>query len=415
MSDGAHVLAPVKDHELERGMITDTVGGNTPAFHRWVTFAGTGETLAVPEDKLVAWDGYMDRVGSEASSSLDCQDVSIWRSEISVEGFWSLTFWALGFLETEHCARPAARLLIDWTDDRILFHAASTSRSQTVPANCWSSFFEQPLTQPTAATPRQPGRLSVVTRFGPPWFHKLGRFRGADEGGDEQDAGKGGRLDAATADEGRAAFGRWLRVRRHVAERAAAAAESTFGKDGESLRWLAVHIRRTDKLAQCKGNHIGKSSLVAQALAFCTALGCGGIFLCSDDAAYKQAVASALVSVGGVRVATHAALLSSRKKPSHKDSRLDRRLNAEDCLIETLLMGQHCMALLSTWSNVSVAAVYLSPPGYRHFLFGDAPPRTTSAPRVAPAAALAVIARGDCRVRGRNVCRFDWRSRRKVT
>merc|ERR1712060_232368 len=44
-----------------------------------------------------------------------------------------------------------------------------------------------------------------------------------------------------------------------------------------------------------------------------------------------------------------------------------------DVLVEALLMAR-CGALLSTYSNVSVAAVYFSSPGYRHFMFGDVPP-----------------------------------------
>ncbi|CAL1134034.1 unnamed protein product, partial [Cladocopium goreaui] len=45
----------------------------------------------------------------------------------------------------------------------------------------------------------------------------------------------------------------------------------------------------------------------------------------------------------------------------------------QDVLVEVLLMSR-CDALLSTYSNVSVAAIYFSQPGYRFFLFGDTAP-----------------------------------------
>jgi hypothetical protein len=52
---------------------------------------------------------------------------------------------------------------------------------------------------------------------------------------------------------------------------------------------------------------------------------------------------------------------------------LDRRRNAHDCLVECLLMAR-CAALVSTLSNVSVAAVFFAPSGFRHFLFDASEP-----------------------------------------
>ncbi|CAE8739730.1 unnamed protein product, partial [Polarella glacialis] len=74
----------------------------------------------------------------------------------------------------------------------------------------------------------------------------------------------------------------------------------------------------------------------------------------------------------GLRTAAYNALLSEGG-PSHKDEGLDRRQNAEDVLLEVLLMSG-CGALLSTYSNVSVAAIYFAEPGFRFFMFGDSPP-----------------------------------------
>merc|ERR1712060_950416 len=119
-------------------------------------------------------------------------------------------------------------------------------------------------------------------------------------------------------------------------------------------------IRRTDKLEQCKSNRIECKELVAQIVAFCNALCCHGVFLCTDDSSMKCSLERELSNVG-LKVAVHAALLSGGNQPSHKDETLDRRQNAKDVLVEALLMAR-CGALLSTYSNVSVAAVYFSSP-----------------------------------------------------
>ena len=204
-------------------------------------------------------------------------------------------------------------------------------------------------------------------------------------------------MDAAAARAGREAVQRWLRVRPHIADRAAAAFERQLDP---TVRWLAVHLRRTDKLlcvSATASNRVGRAAIGAECRRFCAALGCGGVFLCTDDAQLKREVASDLANgprtrVGGVggaagrplRVATLPAVLSTRRhQASHKDHRLDRRQNAEDCLVEVLLMAR-CAALLSTWSNVSVAAVYFAPADapYPHYMFGDLPPPTPALPAV---------------------------------
>ena len=70
-------------------------------------------------------------------------------------------------------------------------------------------------------------------------------------------------------------------------------------------------------------------------------------------------------------LATHSfdALLSMAPGvASHQDASLDRRRNAQDCLVECLIMAR-CAGLVSTMSNVSVAAVLFAPEGFRHSLF----------------------------------------------
>merc|ERR1712039_501756 len=124
----------------------------------------------------------------------------------------------------------------------------------------------------------------------------------------------------------------------------------------------------------CKSNRICDEDIMRQIQAFCAALGCRGAFICSDDYLLKQMLTTTLPSVG-LRVATFDALLSTDGIASHKDTRLNRRENARDVLVEALLMSR-CGYLLSTWSNVSVATVFFSPPSLEFFMFGDDPPVT---------------------------------------
>ena len=158
------------------------------------------------------------------------------------------------------------------------------------------------------------------------------------------------------------ACSRWLRVRPKIRARAEALAASQL-KSGGNGRWLAVHTRRTDKMQQCAANHLGTRSIVTQAIVFCKAMGLGGVFLCTDDLQCKATVAAELRAAGvAVAMLQGATLSKGRNQPSHKDEELDRRANAEDCLVEVLVMSK-CDALLCSWSNVSVAVVYFAREG----------------------------------------------------
>jgi hypothetical protein len=118
---------------------------------------------------------------------------------------------------------------------------------------------------------------------------------------------------------------------------------------------------------------VPEAALVRHIHGFCAGLGCSGVLLCSDDGPLKHRLASAIRSLG-LRVAQVEVPLSLSALPAHLDPVLDARANAEDVLVEVLLMAERCRSLLSTWSNVSTAAVFFSPPGYSHAMFGDAPP-----------------------------------------
>lgn len=480
---GTLVFAPEpRTHELLPAIVDDEASGGRR--HRagcrtisWVGCASGSTTDVAAEGRLVQLEGYPERLLSGCAPSR-AEDgnavggpVAIWRAEIWCEGLFSMLFWALGYLEhaaqsmpggraSEPAAHPATGIdgaspsqhpcfLIDWTDERILFHRSSTWRRS--PVNAWNSFFEQPgraacaadvvpargglvaqregsVAAECAAGADEAGRLmpapflasllrrrwdtsqagrcvSISCGFGEPAFSKLGRFKGADEGSsdaDEQSGDRtaptgnqphcglgsvgakqlyrGGRLDQTSADAGRDAVRQWIRVRPRVRRRV----EQTARLLGltEPSEWLAVHVRRTDKLQQCAANDVPEEALVRHISGFCAGLGCSGVLLCSDDGPLKCRLAGAIQSLG-LRAAQVEVPLSLSALPAHLDPALDARANAEDVLVEVLLMAERCRSLLSTWSNVSTAAVFFSPPGYSHAMFGDAPPLPS--PRRPPA------------------------------
>ena len=461
---GSRVLAPDgATHQLRPAVVDDEAERRRR--HRagersieWQDFQSGPSSSVAAEARLVPLDGYALRLLDGCEIPLHAHEVDpttvpvcVWRAEIWCEGLFSMLFWALGYLElllraekqagrtgptaSEHSNESSSQndaprsicVLIDWTDERILFHA-SDARGRRPPANAWNSFFEQPgqihfgsgalrsgdarearMCQAASSsfvnggsTPgseestyiltvgrlqqqldslfcstEAPPNVSISCAFGEPVFPKFGHFKGADQGFPDENAPsvgsvrRGGRLDEATAEAGRLAVRRWIRVRQHIRQRV----ERTRSEIGlnDPTEWLAVHVRRTDKLQQCSGNDVPESELLSHIRGFCEGLGCSGVLLCSDDASFKLNFASRLRSFN-IRVAHVDVPLSERQLPAHLDPSLDARANAEDVLVEALLMGTACKALLSTWSNVSVAAVFFSQRGYRHALFGDDPP-----------------------------------------
>ena len=84
----------------------------------------------------------------------------------------------------------------------------------------------------------------------------------------------------------------------------------------------------------------------------------------------------------GLLVATlrDAALPASSELPPHLDAQTDARRNAEDCVVECLVMSR-CAGLLCTWSHVSVGAVYLSDQKFlSHSDCGWTPPSPSPSP-----------------------------------
>jgi len=152
--EGVIVLAlEAPQHELRRAVV-----GAEGARKRarvtgtvYVTFEHDGSSRAVPACRLVRWAGYLESLVVSADGGAPSQRirsaaprVSIFRSEIWTEGFFSQLFWAVGFLEHESRGANGLTpdvLLVDWTDERLLFHK---SFQKKMPPNAWNSFFEPP-------------------------------------------------------------------------------------------------------------------------------------------------------------------------------------------------------------------------------------------------------------------------------
>jgi len=208
-----------------------------------------------------------------------------------------------------------------------------------------------------------------------------------------------GGLTPECAARGRGLCRRNIALKADLLQRVRAAADRFLGG---GRRWLAVHIRRTDKSVEAPVNfELNVENLVARIIMQCMVWQCDGVFLCSDDAALKQQLTVRLMCVplatngnSSTRLAVSAypSSLSRSGTAAHLDAGLDSYKKAEDVVMECLLMAQ-CHGLLSTYSNVSVAAVFLSGDEYpfTHFSvpvdqqalthslrLGDVLPRTCS-------------------------------------
>ena len=203
LADRTRVLSPRKDHEFFCGIIDDNADGEqsliaqaaaTASFALQTTAAHTTPCL-----KLVSFRSKAMPIGFSTganNAAAKHHSTACGAQKSGSPGLFSLVFWALGFLESEaQRCEPGTRLLIDWSDEEILFHGGRT------PHNAWNHFFEQPpavdggtSSEPTAAEINKAianNNMRLVSRFGPPrWFRKFGDFRGADEGRREEDLTK---------------------------------------------------------------------------------------------------------------------------------------------------------------------------------------------------------------------------------
>merc|ERR1712232_552803 len=76
---------------------------------------------------------------------------------------------------------------------------------------------------------------------------------------------------------------------------------------GRHLRWLAVHIRRSDKACEAEANfELSDADILRRICSQCKIWSCQGVFLCSDDAVLKRRLQVPLTNGtynGGVKLA----------------------------------------------------------------------------------------------------------------
>ncbi|CAE6918665.1 unnamed protein product [Symbiodinium sp. CCMP2592] len=271
-------------------------------------------------------------------------------------GLFSMFSLALGHMET--CEKTGAALLVDWSSEELLY------RGPPGEPNVWNAFFCQPA---ELKMPQEALRAAVDNgRYTETSSHKVvyGNYRGVIQGY--------GSIPAHQAAQGRALCKRNIVLRPKFQQKLQTVIDSLpFG------RLLAVHIRRSDKGCEAKANfELSDDRLLQRILQQCQAWGMNGIFLCTDDASLKQRLTNALERTGLSVSMYDSTLPTDGTKAVHFDKTVDAYKKAEDVVMEALLMAKGCHGLLSTYSNVSAAVVYLSHDKYPYTTFWD-PPETS--------------------------------------
>jgi len=282
-------------------------------------------------------------------------------------GLFSMFSLALG--QAYLCEQNSLCLIVDWSSEELLY------RGPPHEPNLWTVFFKQP-----AELVMEHEVLLRTLRQGA--FYEsskstvaFGAYKGVIQGY--------GSIPQELASYGRALCRRTLALRESFADRVRSAAERFLGG---GHRWLAVHIRRGDKACESKANfELSDDDLVVRISAQAVMWRCGGVFLCSDDAALKkrltERLSTAVVDGGsGLVVSSYPATLPAvQGQAAHFDKSLDSYQKAEDVVMEALLMSRGCHGLLSTLSNVSAMSVFISPEGFPYTTFFDSLESTVAA------------------------------------
>mmetsp|Transcript_91449 Transcript_91449/g.167839 ORF Transcript_91449/g.167839 Transcript_91449/m.167839 type:complete len:400 (-) Transcript_91449:12-1211(-) len=258
----------------------------------------------------------------------------------------------------EKCAERGQALLIDWSSKGLLY-------SGRVPgSNLWEEFFTQP-----AAALLSPEELQDALDNG-----DVADF----EGTPCMQTPKVG-LPPWHAAKGRLLCQRfaWLRPElRQVALEFAAkelpGAAAAWGVGPNSgFRWLALHIRRTDKGDESPENMaLTEEEIIRQTKITCAAWGCCGVYLCSDDWKLKDKVRSMLMQEG-LQTATYKPVLSADvTRCAHMNQKLNASRKTWDAMFEITIMSL-CQGLLCTHSFMANMVIYFSKPGYLHRSFWD--------------------------------------------
>jgi len=283
-----------------------------------------------------------------------CPPILVWHCT-HPHGLFSCFSLAMGHMDK--CLREGHLLVIDWSSAEMLYRGPPGCR------NLWEAFFCQPAEVSWGVNPLGDARLAArVTETDRPSY-VFGAYRGVIE--------VYGPITPDIAFYGRYLCRRYLRLSNSFAGHVARMRQQLLG---QGRRWLAVHIRRADKGIEAASNlALNETAIVARIYLQCAVWHCSGVFLCTDDSTLKQNLKLRLAADPVcLAVSTYPSdLPSSEGQAVHFDPSLDSYKKAEDVVSEVMLMAQGCHGLLSTYSNVSAAVVYLSPEGYPFTTFWE--------------------------------------------
>eukprot|EP00746_Dinoflagellata_sp_MGD_P053062 gnl/MRDRNA2_/MRDRNA2_234183_c0_seq1.p1 gnl/MRDRNA2_/MRDRNA2_234183_c0~~gnl/MRDRNA2_/MRDRNA2_234183_c0_seq1.p1 ORF type:complete len:375 (+),score=52.73 gnl/MRDRNA2_/MRDRNA2_234183_c0_seq1:129-1127(+) len=260
----------------------------------------------------------------------------------------------LGLVErTAAAGRP---VLVDWSDPELHYHGYGDAGT-----NLWEEFFTQPWETAVSKT----------------YFESLKSQGEVDEcdgwplgfAGDRGTCQKSGILRPDDVARGRLLCQRFLWPQAVLL----GLVQDFINKHlSSNERWLAVHVRRSDKAQEAPANLLlTESEIQNKVTAVCNLWGCRGILFCSDDGSLKKLVQRNLRTAGLNVVCYGARLALDSRCPTHTDSTIDGHRKAWDIIFEILLMAFGCHGLLSTYSSVSNAVIFYSPPWYPHCTFWD--------------------------------------------
>mmetsp|Transcript_119910 Transcript_119910/g.208198 ORF Transcript_119910/g.208198 Transcript_119910/m.208198 type:complete len:521 (-) Transcript_119910:242-1804(-) len=271
-------------------------------------------------------------------------------------GFFSMFSLVLGHITT--CEANGIALYVDWSDPDLLYHGPPGQ------PNVWQVFFKHPaevFMSPQVINERLAKQDYTVTEENNLVY---GAFKGVIEGY--------GGIPPECCAHGRALCKRWIHLRPEFEVKLRELEHELLG---QGMRWLAVHIRRGDKAVEAASNFaLTDEAIISRIVLQCMVWHMDGVFLCSDDQKLKTRIEEQLsqyASPTGAPLAcsSYAATLTKDAQCTHMDRSLDGFKKAEDIATEAFLMAKCCHGLISTFSNVSAAVVYLSPEGYPYTTF----------------------------------------------
>lgn len=137
-------------------------------------------------------------------------------------------------------------------------------------------------------------------------------------------------------------------------------------------RWLAVHVRRSDKYIETPENlDLRDDQIIGKIMATCGVWQCVGCFVCSDDWELKLRVQHG-VEACGLTFCSYGSLLGiDVAETTHMNRELDGHRKAWDTVFEVCLMAFFCQGLLCTHSFMANMVVFFSRPSYPYRTFWD--------------------------------------------